>query len=553
MAWRMKVVTGLWLAAGSTAVVAADTTPPLVATAPNVEHVRPHAATLSWPATSDASGIKGYGILRNGNLAGKTTGTRYTDTGLQPATTYSYTLIAEDKAGNRSLPSPPRTLQTPPPDSIAPTTPSALTVGSITSASISLSWAASTDASGVRGYGIVSGGKKIGETKGLSFKVTGLLPATGYSFKVIAEDNEGNRSAFSSTVTATTLAEIPGPPAITGASLVNGKLTVNGHNFGVKPVAGPLRYEDFDSRTPGAPPADFGYHNYGGFGGTVKVDASEAYSGAQSLRHQANLTAAGPEVQESFPHIAVRGFSSQQLYLSYRLKFNTHGSRIIQLKFNRSAMEVPDAAGSPCYGGAPKFRESYYPEAPSNASLTDKTLRYVQGGIVRDDGSIDEGWIGETPGYEGSPLPIPENTWVQVEAYYKLNDIGTPNGEYETWVNGHRHFNRHQLQVRSAANQLLNCSYLAIGVDYYVNAGSTDGVTVWYDDHYLDTSRARLVLADAASWEQSTLRNPQPASAWNNGQISAQLKRAGFAPGSDGWLFVVAADGSVSGGWKIGL
>ncbi len=330
------------------------------------------------------------------------------------------------------------------------------------------------------------------------------------------------------------------------ASISGATLAISGSGFGTRSQAAPLHFDNFDSRSVGARPADFGYHNYGGFGGSVTVDASTAFSGTRALRHQSDFGTPGTDVRESFPHIAIRGFSGTELYLSYRLKFATNGSRIAQLKFNRSGMEVSTANGSPCYGGSPKFRSSYYPEGPSNGTASDKTLRYVQGGIVRHDESVLEGWIGETGGFEGTPLAIPENTWVQVEEYYRLNDIGAANGEFVTYVNGHRHFNHHNLLLRSSANQVLNCSYLVVGMDYYVNAGSTNGVTVWYDDHYLDTSRARLVLANAATWDQATIRSPQPATQWSASSIAAPLQAAGFAAGSDAWLYVVRADGVVS-------
>jgi len=60
---------------------------------------------LAWNAATDdtgGSGIAGYDVYRNGALAGSTTGTSYTDAALQPATGYSYTVRARDKAGNAS-------------------------------------------------------------------------------------------------------------------------------------------------------------------------------------------------------------------------------------------------------------------------------------------------------------------------------------------------------------------------------------------------------------------------------------------------------------------
>lgn len=60
---------------------------------------------LAWTPSADntgGSGIAGYDVYRNGALAGSTTSPSYTDSGLQPATGYSYTVRARDKAGNAS-------------------------------------------------------------------------------------------------------------------------------------------------------------------------------------------------------------------------------------------------------------------------------------------------------------------------------------------------------------------------------------------------------------------------------------------------------------------
>lgn len=335
-------------------------------------------------------------------------------------------------------------------------------------------------------------------------------------------------------------------PSITAVNISNGNVTVSGANFGLRVKASPFFYEDFDSRTTGSFPADFGYTNYGGFGGTTSVDQTNAYSGNKSLKHQAHMAPVSSDVQESFPHIGVHGFSSTELFISYKMKFNTNGGRIRQLKFNRSGMEVGN--NWPCYNGSPKFRSSYYPEL---SSTTDKTLRYLQGGIVRADNSIEEGWIGETSNFGGTPLAIPENTWVQVEEYYRLNDIGQNNGAFITYVNGNPHFNRQDLKLRDNTNQVLNCSYLATGVDYLIDASSTDGVSIWYDDHYVDTTRARIVLANASSWTAATIRNPLPASGWSDTNASAAFQSAGFAANAKAWIFVINSNGQVSQGWAI--
>ena len=92
--------------------VGADTTPPsrpagLTGTAAS------RSATLAWSAATDDVGVSGYRVFRNGVQVGTSAGTSYTDTGLAPATTYSYTVAAYDAAENVSPSStPPLTLTT---------------------------------------------------------------------------------------------------------------------------------------------------------------------------------------------------------------------------------------------------------------------------------------------------------------------------------------------------------------------------------------------------------------------------------------------------------
>ena len=60
--------------------------------------------TLSWGASSDANGVTSYDVLRDGAKIGSTTAptTSYVDTTAAPATTYQYTVVAHDAAGNAS-------------------------------------------------------------------------------------------------------------------------------------------------------------------------------------------------------------------------------------------------------------------------------------------------------------------------------------------------------------------------------------------------------------------------------------------------------------------
>ncbi len=89
-------------------------------------------------------------------------------------------------------------------DTQPPTAPSNLVASNITQTSVSLSWNASTDNVGVTGYDVFLGSSNLGTVTGTAANVTGLSPATAYSFKVRAHDAAGNNSPFSNTVNITT-------------------------------------------------------------------------------------------------------------------------------------------------------------------------------------------------------------------------------------------------------------------------------------------------------------------------------------------------------------
>ena len=83
----------------------ADTMPPTAPTALTAVSVSSSQVNLSWNASSDAVGVTGYDIFRNGVFLRTVTGLTSSDTGLAASTTYSYFVKARDAAGNPSSPS----------------------------------------------------------------------------------------------------------------------------------------------------------------------------------------------------------------------------------------------------------------------------------------------------------------------------------------------------------------------------------------------------------------------------------------------------------------
>ncbi|MEY9969089.1 cellulose 1,4-beta-cellobiosidase [Streptacidiphilus sp. MAP12-16] len=87
---------------GTTTASSGDTTPPSVPTGLTVTGTTSSSVSLSWTASTDNVGVTGYNVYRGSTKVATVTGTSYTDTGLAASTAYSYTVTAQDAAGNVS-------------------------------------------------------------------------------------------------------------------------------------------------------------------------------------------------------------------------------------------------------------------------------------------------------------------------------------------------------------------------------------------------------------------------------------------------------------------
>src|SRR5213079_1747821 len=140
------------------------------------------------------------------------------DSGLSPATSYSYRVRATDRAGNLSgYPNVASATTAAAPDLTPPTPPTGLTPTVVSSTQINLSWTASTDTVGVTGYRVErcagAGCASFAQVAALtgtppvpSAGDSGLSPATSYSYRVRATDLAGNLSGYSNVASAATAA-----------------------------------------------------------------------------------------------------------------------------------------------------------------------------------------------------------------------------------------------------------------------------------------------------------------------------------------------------------
>ena len=224
----------------SASATTADDTPPstptgLAATAAGTVEI-----SLTWNASTDNVDVANYIVSRNGVQLASTTTSSFTDAGLAPATTYSYTVAARDASGNVSPASTSASATTgSPADTSPPSTPTGVVATAAGATTINLSWSAATDNVAVTGYAVKRNGLQVGTSTTTSFADTGLASGLTYSYTVAARDAAGNVSGISVIASAMTVDIIaPTAPAsltatAAGAATVNLTWTAASDNVGV--------------------------------------------------------------------------------------------------------------------------------------------------------------------------------------------------------------------------------------------------------------------------------------------------------------------------------
>ena len=171
---------------------------------------------LSWGSATDNVGVTAYLVERCAGLAcgdfvqiAAVSGTTYSDSGLSPATSYSYRVRATDAAKNLGAYSNVATVVTLAPPLTAPSNASATAPGS---AQVRVSWTASTGGVGAKAYlvercqGVLcTAYSQIATVATASFEDSGLTANTTYRYRVRAKDAVGNQSDYSNVATAVTL------------------------------------------------------------------------------------------------------------------------------------------------------------------------------------------------------------------------------------------------------------------------------------------------------------------------------------------------------------
>ena len=251
----LGVMNRMQLFDGTTSVFGAPpgpSTPPGAPGQPTASNITSTSATLTWTAATPGSNpIGGYDVYRVATPAdvvvASTTGALTTPvTGLTASTSYTFYVKARDTANVSGAASPTRAVTTLPPPT-PPGPPGQPTASNITQTGVTLTWTASTAGSNpIGGYDVYRVGTPdavVASTTGaLTAPVTGLSPATSYTFYVRARDTTGVSGAASPTRGVTTANSTPptapGAPVASALTSTSVTLTWTASTAGTFPLAG---------------------------------------------------------------------------------------------------------------------------------------------------------------------------------------------------------------------------------------------------------------------------------------------------------------------------
>ena len=322
-----------------------------------------------------------------------------------------------------------------------------------------------------------------------------------------------------------------GQPVITGVtgSWEEGQpVSIEGSGFGEKAQAAPLKWDDFEGGTPGEQAGNgwFTDHREGDYplyaddvvrdGSAVSVVQDYVTPGNYNCSFGLN-TAEQTHFFVSFYRYADAGGTGPGTSRNYK---------IMSLRGGGAGAWDP-----------PEFRHDMYSVSESGHSY----FADCEGTVFGQD------W--------GNGYELTSGVWERFDYDVELRGADGQ-ATYKRWKDGEL---RSQVSEASTAT---GCGYTNIYINGYwaqstfdesgTEAPCPDGcpATFWIDDVYVDTSRARVDLCDAATWSGREAAGArcelQIPTAWSDGAITASANLGAFPCGADVFLFVVDEDGAVN-------
>lgn len=312
------------------------------------------------------------------------------------------------------------------------------------------------------------------------------------------------------TLSARCAAAAPAVTSLTGDFVAGGSVTISGSSFGAKAMAAPKKWDDFEGGVAGQPLSGWSLDSNAG---------ASAYPAYSAVRARVGALAGMANFESAYNSTAfIEGLNQTELYLSYWV-YVDHLSGVP----SRNVKLARVTAGVPSYNsGEPSLgHTSFYSNGAS-----------IWYSFTGTNDSQNQTW----------DEAIPAGAWHRIEMYGKLSDVGVANGARGFWLN-------HEAIEDDASYTTLTSdshgsTYDTLVLPFYVAHDDGGPHRIYYDDVYMDSSRARVEIGNAPTWAASTRRELQIPTAWSDGEITVSANAATW----DGpaYLYVVDGNGQVN-------
>jgi len=163
--------------------------------------------------------------------------------------------------------------------------------------------------------------------------------------------------------------------------------------------------------------------------------------------------------------------------------------------------------------------------------------------------------LGSESGYWGN-FRVTTTDWVTVELIVRASTYGVKDGLLKIIYNCQEKASGTIMTRDSTDSDYMTMNFVVHGVlanmGSWNPAWSTANNRMWADDVYVDTTWARVMIGDAATWSGCTRKEIQIPSAWSDTSITATFNQGAFSTGASAWLYVVDSAGTVnSAGFPI--
>lgn len=334
-------------------------------------------------------------------------------------------------------------------------------------------------------------------------------------------------------VTAVPAAAAPTVQNVAGALDHRGTITITGNGFGDKPTAAPLVWDDASGNNildkwDGAWPDQLDGYNTNYHGPMRGIQPPHSHD----TRFIAGAHAASKSVEAGYLVVVFKNFDLLPfpfyVYSSWYQRADNQwffGGDNNFKTFNYSNCCEPMATPNDWF-------TAYGPPHPNNVTDSDQWVLTDNGpSLSNPDARGHNMWWGPA----ANPMA---GKWTKVEVAIRVTN--QKDGYIYVWENGRQVINYVGPTDRYPGTRR------TVGIGGY--ARMQGHVTNWryYDDIYLDTTLARVVLADSPVLSRAKIIENQIPQSWSDSSITATVNLGQFTQGQTAYLFVVDSTGTAS-------